>query len=119
MKNKEQIISETLVKIGVPTHFKGYVFAKEAVSRAIDDLSVVHHIHSGLYPDIAKKYQTTVSRVERGIRYGLEVAWEKTPQKVLQEVFGPFAVSKRKMTNGQFIATLAERIRLQLMQKAG
>lgn len=119
MKNKEQIISETLVKIGVPIKFKGFPYLKEAVSKVLDDPMKVHGIHNGLYEEIAKKFGTKGSRVERGIRYGIEVAWTKTPLKTLEKIFSPYIVNREKLTNTEFIALLAERLQLDLMQKAG
>lgn len=119
MPNKEQIISETLKTIGIPCHFKGFLYLKDAISMAVDDFSVVHSVTKTLYPAIAEKHSTKPGRVERSIFHAVELAWDESPDAVLKEVFGPRASDNRKLTAVEVIATIAEKVRLQLMQKAG
>lgn len=115
--NKEQIISESLRKIGIPCHMKGFPYLKEAVSMVLVNQSYAHNLTTKLYPEIGAKFVATGDRVERAIRHAIETAWDKTNPSKLREILGP-QVARSKMTNGEFIATLAERIRMQLVEKA-
>ncbi|WP_139905323.1 sporulation transcription factor Spo0A [Clostridium thermarum] len=109
----EQQITDIIHKIGIPAHIKGYKFIREAISMSVNDMQILSCITKILYPSIAEKYHTTPSRVERSIRHAIEVAWSRGQVDVLNEIFGHTINSiKGKPTNGEFIALLADRIRL-------
>ncbi len=111
-------VTQTLHKIGVPAHIKGYQYLREAILMAIDDEENINAVTKLLYPGVAKKYGTTSSRVERAIRHAIEVAWDRGDVEVLNSFFGYTIQSSRgKPTNSEFIAMLADKFRLQL--KAG
>lgn len=113
-QNIETTITNTMHDIGVPAHIKGYLYLREAISMVYDDIELLGSITKILYPDIAKKYNTTSSRVERAIRHAIEVAWNRGNIDSLTELFGyTVNVSKSKPTNSEFIAMVADRLRLQ------
>ena len=107
----QQIIHE----IGVPAHIKGYQYLREAIIIAVNDMDVINAITKVLYPQVAKTFQTTPSRVERAIRHAIEVAWDRGDLDTLQRFFG-YTVSntKGKPTNSEFIALIADKLQLQL-----
>lgn len=110
----EQKITRMLHEIGVPAHLKGYQFLREAIMLGIKDTSILDSITKILYPTVARKFQTTPSRVERAIRHAVETAWVRVGDvKYLEKYFG-FSVdpNKGKPTNSEFIATLVDWIRL-------
>lgn len=113
--NTYQRVTEIMHEIGVPAHIKGYQYLREAVVIATNDLGIVNAITKALYPQVAKIFQTTPSRVERAIRHAIEVAWDRGDLDTLQRVFG-YTVSrhKGKPTNSEFIALIADQIRLEL-----
>ena len=104
-----------LHEIGVPAHIRGYHYMREAIIMSVNDMDVLNYITKELYPSIAKKCNTTPSRVERAIRHAIEVAWDRGDVDTLQEYFG-FTVSgaKGKPTNSEFISMVADRLRLEL-----
>ena len=110
----ELTVTEILHQIGVPAHIKGYQYLREAIMLAIDDMDVINSVTKVLYPEVARKFNTTPSRVERAIRHAIEVAWDRGDLETLQRYFG-YTVSntKGKPTNSEFIAMIADRIRLQ------
>lgn len=115
---EEQIDMETCVtnmlhEIGIPAHIKGYHYLRDGILMAIEDMDVLNAITKVLYPTVAKKNQTTSSRVERAIRHAIEVAWSRGKLDTLEELFG-YTVSngKGKPTNSEFIALVADTIRL-------
>ena len=110
----ERYITEIMLDIGVPAHLKGYHYLRDAILMAIDDMDVLNAITKILYPTVAKKHQTTSSRVERAIRHAIEVAWSRGKLDTLDELFG-YTVSngKGKPTNSEFIALVADTIRLE------
>ena len=112
--NMEVRITEILHQIGVPAHIKGYQYLREAIIIAVNDMDVINAITKVLYPQVAKTFQTTPSRVERAIRHAIEVAWDRGDLDTLQRFFG-YTVSntKGKPTNSEFIALIADKIRLQ------
>ncbi len=111
----EDIVTTTLHKMGVPAHIKGYVFLRQAIMCSINDPSIINLVTKRLYPDIAKLNQTTASRVERAIRHAIEVAWDRGNVDVLDEYFGYTINNMRgKPTNSEFIAMIADKIRLEL-----
>lgn len=114
----EAQVTEVIHQIGVPAHIKGYQFLRDAVLMAIDDSSILNGITKRLYPAIAQKHATTSSRVERAIRHAIEVAWGRGDADILNIYFGHAIQDERgKPTNSEFIATISDKIRLQLKIK--
>ena len=113
----EAVVTDISHEIGVPAHIKGYQYVREAIILAINDMEVINAVTKVLYPTVAKKFQTTPSRVERAIRHAIEVAWDRGDIETLQKFFG-YTVSniKGKPTNSEFIAMIADRLGLQLKQ---
>ena len=110
----ETRVTNMLHEIGIPAHIKGYHYLRDAIMMAVDDMDVLNAITKILYPTVAKKYQTTSSRVERAIRHAIEVAWSRGKLDTLDELFG-YTVSngKGKPTNSEFIALIADTIQLE------
>ena len=111
----EAMVTGIIHEIGVPAHIKGYQYLREAIMIAVDDMDVINAITKVLYPQVAKTFQTTPSRVERAIRHAIEVAWDRGDLDTLQRFFG-YTVSntKGKPTNSEFIALIADKLQLQL-----
>ena len=111
----EALVTGIIHEIGVPAHIKGYQYLREAIIIAVNDMDVINAITKVLYPQVAKTFQTTPSRVERAIRHAIEVAWDRGDLDTLQRFFG-YTVSntKGKPTNSEFIALIADRLQLQL-----
>ena len=111
----ETMVTSVIHEIGVPAHIKGYQYLREAIMIAIKDMDVINAITKVLYPQVAKTFSTTPSRVERAIRHAIEVAWDRGDLETLQCFFG-YTVSntKGKPTNSEFIALIADRLQLQL-----
>ena len=111
----ESMVTGIIHEIGVPAHIKGYQYLREAIIIAVNDMDVINAITKVLYPQVAKTFQTTPSRVERAIRHAIEVAWDRGDLDTLQRFFG-YTVSntKGKPTNSEFIALIADRLQLQL-----
>lgn len=105
----ETVVTEVLHEIGVPAHIKGYQYLREAIILTINDMDIINSVTKILYPEVAKKYSTTPSRVERAIRHAIEVAWDRGDLETLQKFFG-YTVSnvKGKPTNSEFIAMIAD-----------
>ena len=113
--NIEAMVSNIIKLVGVPAHIKGYQFLREAIMWTIDDMGIINAVTKELYPGIAKKYDTTSSRVERAIRHAIEVAWERGDIDTINKLFGyTVHTSKGKPTNSEFIAMIADKLRLQL-----
>lgn len=111
----ERIVTQIIHEVGIPAHIKGYQFIRSAIMMAIEDVDSINYITKQLYPSIAKQYQTTPSRVERAIRHAIEVAWNRGKPEVMNELFGyTISSGKGKPTNSEFIAMIADKIRLQL-----
>ena len=110
-------ITNLLHEMGVPAHIKGYNYTRRAIELAMQKQTVVHYMTSELYSQLAKEFGTTPSRVERAIRHAIEIAWSRGNLQVIQEWFG-FTVSadKAKPTNSEFIALIADRLRLEIME---
>ena len=113
--NIESMVTSIIHEIGVPAHIKGYQYLREAIIIAVNDMDVINAITKVLYPQVAKAFQTTPSRVERAIRHAIEVAWDRGDLDTLQRFFG-YTVSntKGKPTNSEFIALIADKLQLQL-----
>lgn len=114
-RNIEAMVTNIIHEIGVPAHIKGYQYLREAIIIAVGDMDVINAITKVLYPQVAKTFQTTPSRVERAIRHAIEVAWDRGDLETLQRFFG-YTVSntKGKPTNSEFIALIADKLQLQL-----
>ena len=113
--NVEAMVTSMIHEIGVPAHIKGYQYLREAIMMAVEDMDVINAITKVLYPQVAKTFQTTSSRVERAIRHAIEVAWDRGDIETLQRFFG-YTVSntKGKPTNSEFIALIADKLQLQI-----
>jgi len=105
-------------EVGVPAHIKGYQYLREAIIMSVNNMDMLNSITKILYPSIAKKFQTTSSRVERAIRHAIEVAWSRGKMDTLDDLFG-YTISngKGKPTNSEFIALITDKIRLQMKNK--
>ena len=110
----ETTVTAIIHEIGVPAHIKGYQYLREAIILAVYDMEVINAVTKVLYPEVAKRFGTTASRVERAIRHAIEVAWDRGDLETLQKYFG-YTVSnvKGKPTNSEFIAMIADRLQLQ------
>jgi len=117
-KNLDASITSIIHEIGVPAHIKGYMYLREAIAMVYNDIELLGSITKVLYPDIAKKYKTTASRVERAIRHAIEVAWSRGNIDSISNLFGyTVSMSKAKPTNSEFIAMVADKLRIE--NKAG
>ncbi len=115
--NLESDVTNIIHEIGVPAHIKGYQYLREAIVMSVNDIEMLNSITKILYPTIAKKYQTTSSRVERAIRHAIEVAWSRGKMDTIDELFGyTIHNGKGKPTNSEFIALIADKIRLDYRQ---
>ena len=114
-ENLEALVTNVIHEVGVPAHIKGYQYLREAIMLVVNDIEVINQITKQLYPDIAQKYKTTPSRVERAIRHAIEVAWGRGKTETTESIFG-YTVSavKGKPTNSEFIAMIADKLRLEL-----
>ena len=114
MKPFNNRVTNMLHEIGIPAHIKGYHYLRDAIMMAVEDMDVLNAITKILYPTVAKKYQTTSSRVERAIRHAIEVAWSRGKLDTLDELFGyTVSTGKGKPTNSEFIALIADTIQLE------
>ncbi len=112
-ENLESQVTAIIHEVGVPAHIKGYQYLREAIIIAVNDMDVINAVTKVLYPEVAKRFNTTPSRVERAIRHAIEVAWDRGDLETLQKYFG-YTVSnaKGKPTNSEFIAMIADRLQL-------
>ena len=109
----ETQVTKIIHQIGVPAHIKGYQYLRTAIMLTIKDSDVINSVTKVLYPSVAKKYQTTTSRVERAIRHAIEVAWDRGDVDTLNSYFGYTIQNNRgKPTNSEFIAMIADNLRL-------
>ncbi|MDQ0188376.1 two-component system response regulator (stage 0 sporulation protein A) [Alicyclobacillus cycloheptanicus] len=107
-------ITQIIHEIGVPAHIKGYHYLREAIGIVYEDVEILGSITKVLYPRIAERYKTTPSRVERAIRHSIEVAWGRGNMDAIRNVFGyTVSISKTKPTNSEFIAMIADRLRIE------
>lgn len=113
-RDLELDVTNIIHEIGVPAHIKGYQYLRDAILMSIEDMEMLNSITKILYPTIAKKHQTTPSRVERAIRHAIEVAWSRGKMDTIERLFG-YTVNngKGKPTNSEFIALIADKIRLE------
>ena len=117
--NLEAQVTAIIHEVGVPAHIKGYQYLREAIIIAVNDMEVINAVTKVLYPEVAKRFGTTASRVERAVRHAIEVAWDRGDLETLQKYFG-YTVSnaKGKPTNSEFIAMIADRLQLERRRKA-
>ena len=109
----ETQVTQIIHQIGVPAHIKGYQYLRTAILLTIKDSDIINSVTKILYPSVAKKYQTTTSRVERAIRHAIEVAWDRGDVDTLNSYFGYTIQNNRgKPTNSEFIAMIADNLRL-------
>lgn len=119
-QNLESTVTSIIHEIGVPAHIKGYQYLREAIMIAVDDMDVINAVTKVLYPEVAKRFSTTPSRVERAIRHAIEVAWDRGDVDTLNSYFGYTIHNLRgKPTNSEFIAMIADKMRLDKRQQAG
>lgn len=115
MDSLEALVTNVIHEVGVPAHIKGYQYLREAIMMVVNDIDVINQITKQLYPDIAKKFNTTPSRVERAIRHAIEVAWGRGQTDVVESIFGyTVSAAKGKPTNSEFIAMISDKLRLEL-----
>lgn len=115
----EADVTQMIHEIGVPAHIKGYQYLRDAIIMSVNDVEMLGSITKRLYPTIAAKYKTTSSRVERAIRHAIETAWSRGKMDTIEELFG-YTVSDRKgkPTNSEFVALIADKIRLEYKMRA-
>ncbi|HIT10071.1 MAG TPA: sporulation transcription factor Spo0A [Candidatus Onthousia faecigallinarum] len=117
--NLQVSITKILHELGVPSHIKGYQYIREGITVLFERPDVVGGITKELYPDIADKFDTTVSRVERAIRHAIEVSWNRGNWQLMEEIFGHSVdIDKAKPTNSEFIVTVADKLRLEFHKDA-
>lgn len=113
-KSIEEKITNIFITVGIPAHIKGYQFLREAIKMAIENPDVINSITKRLYPDVADKFDTTPSKVERAIRHAIEVAWNRGKIENINNLFGVRVYShNEKPTNGEFIALVADKMLLE------
>ena len=109
----EALVTDIIHEIGVPAHIKGYQYLRSAIIIAVQDMDILNSITKQLYPTIAQMYGTTASRVERAIRHAIEVAWSRGRVETINDLFGyTVSAGKGKPTNSEFVALIADKIRL-------
>lgn len=114
-ENLEALVTNIIHDVGVPAHIKGYQYLREAIILVVNDINAIDKITKVLYPEIAYKFNTTPSRVERAIRHAIEVAWGRGNHDAVQNIFGyTISAYKGKPTNSEFIAMIADKIRLEI-----
>ena len=115
--NLQISITKILHELGVPSHIKGYQYIREGIALLYERPEVIGGITKELYPEIANRYETTVSRVERAIRHAIEVSWNRGNWDLMEEIFGHSVdIDKAKPTNSEFIVTVADKLRLEFNQ---
>ena len=113
-ENLEYDVTDMIHEVGIPAHIKGYQYLRDAIMLVIEEPEMLNSITKILYPTIAKKNQTTPSRVERAIRHSIEVAWSRGNMEIINSLFSyTVSTGKGKPTNSEFIALIADKIRLQ------
>ena len=106
-------VSNLLHSLGMPSHIKGYQYIRESIMMMYENPSMVGGITKEIYPEIADKFDTTTSRVERAIRHAIEVSWNRGDYDLMEEIFGNSVdYDRAKPTNSEFIATIADKLRV-------
>lgn len=109
-----QMISDLMLELGVPAHLRGYQFLRSALEMCVEDMELVGSVTKLLYPDLAKRYQTTDTKVERAIRNAIEVSWDRGNSDLFEELFGySNSPEYNRPTNSEYIAVVADYIRLE------
>lgn len=117
--NLQISITKILHELGIPSHIKGYQYIREAIGIIYEHPETIGGITKELYPELAHRYETTVSRVERAIRHAIEVSWNRANWDLMEEIFGNSVdIDKAKPTNSEFIVTIADKLKLEF-QKVG
>lgn len=115
----ETDVTDIIRELGIPAHIKGYQYIREGIIMAVNDINMLNFITKLLYPNIAKKYKTTSSSVERAIRHAIEVAWSRGQIDVIEKMFGyTVSAGKGKPTNSEFIALIADKLRMEYKMRA-
>ena len=115
--NIQVSITRILHELGIPSHIKGYQYIREAISLVYTKPELIGGITKELYPEIGKRYKTSVSRVERAIRHAIEVSWNRGDWNLMEEIFGHSVdIDKAKPTNSEFIVTIADKLRLEMLK---
>jgi len=116
--NLEISVTRMLHELGMPSHIKGYQYIRDGIVMIYNNPDIIGGITKELYPDVASKYNTTVSRVERAIRHAIEVSWNRGNWDLMEEIFGHSVdIDKAKPTNSEFIVTIADKLRLEFMKQ--
>lgn len=116
--NLEKEVTNVIHEIGIPAHIKGYQYLRDAIMMSVNNMEILNSITKQLYPAIAKQYGTTASRVERAIRHAIEVAWTRGKEETINTFFGyTINQGKGKPTNSEFIALVADKLRLSMRTK--
>ena len=114
-KSLESIVTDIIHDVGVPAHIKGYQYLRDAIMMSVDDSDIINSVTKVLYPEVAKHFNTTATRVERAIRHAIEVAWDRGDLETLNKLFGyTIHNNKGKPTNSEFIAMISDKLRLDL-----
>ncbi len=115
-ENLEALVTNVIHEVGVPAHIKGYQYLREAIMLVVNDIDIINQITKQLYPEIAIKYCTTPSRVERAIRHAIEVSWLRGDIDLMESIFGHSVdIDRAKPTNSEFIVTIADKLRLDMI----
>ena len=113
-ENLEALVTNVIHEVGVPAHIKGYQYIREGIMIIYKNPDVIGGITKELYPEIASKFDTTTSRVERAIRHAIEVSWNRGNWDLMDDIFGHSVdIDKAKPTNSEFIVTVADKLRLE------
>lgn len=113
MFNQEAIIADMLHRLGIPSHIRGYQYIKEGIMIVYNGGNHISYITKDVYPEIAKRYNTTPTRVERAIRHAIEISWTRGDMGLMEETFGnSLNVNRDKPTNAEYLTTLADKIRI-------
>ncbi|MBQ7039612.1 MAG: sporulation transcription factor Spo0A, partial [Clostridia bacterium] len=111
----ESMVTKVIHEVGVPAHIKGYRYLRDSIMMTVNNMEIINSITKLLYPTVAKLYSTTPSRVERAIRHAIEVAWDRGDPETLNRYFGyTIASGKGKPTNSEFIAMIADNLRIEM-----
>ncbi|MCM1261814.1 MAG: sporulation initiation factor Spo0A C-terminal domain-containing protein [Butyrivibrio sp.] len=110
----EQVISGLMLELGIPAHLKGYQYLRTAIIMCVEDMELIGSVTKLLYPELAKKYATTVQKIERAIRNAIEVSWDRGNSELFERLFGYSNGSEHnRPTNSEYIASVADYVRLE------
>ena len=118
-KKLEQEVSKLMIDMGIPVHLRGYLYVRTAVLMAVEDMKVVGSVTKLLYPEIARRYNTTDGKVERAIRNAIEISWERGNRRTFESMFGYCMESGQgRPTNSEYIAAIADAVFVHLREAA-